>query len=80
MPTAGPLGEDQSAVHRYLEYTTGGLDQAHLRLGEGLPQLGRQTGGPGLIVSNDAVFEGDLHDEHRLGEPRTGAIGRQSAR
>jgi hypothetical protein len=57
----GPLGEHQGVALRDLEHPAGGLDQAYLRVGERLPELGRQTGGPGLIVSDDAEFDGDLH-------------------
>lgn len=73
MPTAGPLGKDQGAIHRHLEHAARGLHQAHLRLGEELSKLGRQTGGPWLIVSNNAVFDGDLHDgASGWGEPPAG--------
>ena len=48
-------------VHLHLEYAPGGLDQFHVRVRECLTELGRQTGGPRLVVSNDAVFDDDSH-------------------
>jgi hypothetical protein len=55
------LGKHQLPVHHDLEYPAGGRDQLDLRLGKRLLDLGRQTGGPRLIVSDDAVLDGDLH-------------------
>ena len=52
------LGEDPFAVGTNLEDTARALDQRRLP-----PQLrldrGRQTGGPGEVVSDDAVLDGD---------------------
>jgi hypothetical protein len=55
-----PLGEDRLAVDTYLEDATAALTQ-----GDGGPELpfelGRQTGGTGLVVSNHAVEDFDAH-------------------
>src|SRR6267143_4796731 len=55
------LGEDPAPVHLHLEYATRGLDELHFGVRVCLPNLGRQTGGPRLVVSNDAVFDGHVH-------------------
>src|SRR5260370_37525908 len=55
------LGEDPAPVHIHLEYASGGLDEFDLGVWVYLPNLGRQTGSPRLVVSNDAVLDGDLH-------------------
>ena len=67
VPPAGLLGEDQLAVDLDLEHAAGRGDQPDLGVGEGLLQLGRQTGGPGLVVSDDAVL-----DRHRMAALRGG--------
>jgi hypothetical protein len=55
------LREDKVTIHDDLEYTVRTLDEA--RQGSELPvQFGRQPGGPWLVVSNDAVFDRDVHD------------------
>jgi hypothetical protein len=51
------LGKHQVAVEHHLEDTTRRLDQLHVRVGIGLVNLGRQTGGPWLVASNTAVFD-----------------------
>jgi hypothetical protein len=51
------LGKHQVTVEHHLEDTTRRLDQLHLRVGIGLVNLGRQTGGPWLVASNTAVFD-----------------------
>ena len=56
------LGENAPSVHFDLERASRGLDQLDLGGGEFLANLGRQTGGPGLIVSDDAEFDRDAHD------------------
>src|SRR3989449_1060516 len=55
------LGEHAPAVDFDLEHAARGLDQLHVRVRVGLADLGRQTGGPRLIVSDDTVFDGDAH-------------------
>jgi hypothetical protein len=61
MATGGLLGEDGDAVHRDLEHAPRGFHETDLGIGKGLLQLGGQTGRPGLVVSNDAVLDGDAH-------------------
>jgi hypothetical protein len=55
------LRKHHRTVHRHLERPPGGLDQPDLGLGESLTQLGRQTGGPGMVVSDDAELNRDHH-------------------
>lgn len=55
------LGEDPTSIHFHLEHATGGLDQLHIGVRVNLADLGRQTGGPRLVVSDDAVFDRDSH-------------------
>ena len=61
MAFSGFLGEHTLAVEIYFEDTAGGLNQANLSVGVSLANLGRQTGGPWLVVSDDAEFDGDGH-------------------
>jgi len=56
----GALGKNQVAVHGNLEHAASGGDQLALHV-ESFLQLGRQTGGAGLVVSFPAVFDLDLH-------------------
>jgi hypothetical protein len=51
------LGENEAAVNRHVEHPARGLHGADLGIGKGLFQLSRQTGGSGLIISNDAVSD-----------------------
>jgi hypothetical protein len=55
------LRKHPSAVHFHLEDAAGRFDELDFRVRKGLADLGRQTGGPGLIVSDDAEFNGDAH-------------------
>ena len=55
------LGIDQLALKGHLKDTPGALDQRDLKPGNGLRELGRQTGGPGLVVSDDAELDRELH-------------------
>lgn len=55
------LGKDDAAVHFHLERTAGGLDELHFRVREGVANLGRQTGGPRFVVSDDAELDRHLH-------------------
>lgn len=55
------LGEHAFPVDGHFEDTTRGLNQPNLSMGVGIAQLGRQTGGPWLVVSDDAEFDGDGH-------------------
>jgi hypothetical protein len=61
MASDGLLREDEAAVNRHVEYAARRLDGADFGIGKGLLQLSRQTGGSGLIVSNDAILDGDEH-------------------
>ena len=58
--TEGLLGEDQLAVAGDLENASLPFDQPGFDT-ELLLDLGRQTGGPGEIVSDAAVFDLDSH-------------------
>jgi len=61
------LGEDATTVQLDLERAARRLDQPDLHLGEGRPYLGRQTGGPRLIVSDDAKLYSDTHGRNDSG-------------
>jgi hypothetical protein len=71
VPASGPLGEEQLAIEGDLEDAARTRDQGDLERGEFLPELGRQTGGPGLIVSDDAVLDRQLHGRPGPREGRT---------
>ncbi len=55
------LREHAAAIHLHLEHAARRLDELDLRLRKSLADLGRQTGGPRLIVSDDAEFDGHAH-------------------
>src|ERR1043166_3260360 len=55
------LGEHELPVQRHLEHAPRGGNQLDLRLRKLAPNLRRQTGGAGLVVSNDAIGYADLH-------------------
>jgi hypothetical protein len=55
------LGEEEPAVHYHFEHAASRLDQLNVGVRESTTKLGRQTGGPGLVVSNDAVFDRHAH-------------------
>ncbi len=57
----GGLGEDQLTIHHDVEDTSGTPDERRGH-SERLLDLGRQTGGPWKVVSNDAVRDGNFHD------------------
>jgi len=61
VPAKTSLGEHQSTIDADLEDSARRLHQLELRSRESLPQFGDQTGRPGFIVSDDAVFDRDLH-------------------
>ena len=50
-----------NAVLENFETTTRTRSQTDLRVGELARKLGRQTGGPWLVVSNRAIFDRKLH-------------------
>ncbi len=56
------LREYAAAIHLYLEHAARRLDELDLRLGKGFADLGRQTGSPWLIVSDNAEFDRHAHD------------------
>jgi hypothetical protein len=49
------------SVGDHLETSSPRRDHLQLGVGEALPDLSRQTGGSRLVVSNDAIFDADLH-------------------
>jgi hypothetical protein len=55
------LGEHAAPIDLDLEHATRRLDQLDVSVRVVLADLGRQTGGPGLVVSDDAVFDRDAH-------------------
>jgi hypothetical protein len=61
MPAQLGFLEDWLAIHQHFESTSPRRDHLDLRAGEALLDLRRQTGGARLVVSNDAVFDADLH-------------------
>jgi hypothetical protein len=61
VPTQRLLGKDAIAVHLDLERAAGGFDELDLRVRKRAADFGRQTGGPGFVVSDDAVLDRDAH-------------------
>ena len=61
MAPHGPLGKDQRFIRRDIEDAAGRRNHLHLGIGERLTQLSRQTGGSGLVVSDDAILDADPH-------------------
>jgi hypothetical protein len=61
------LREDEVAVDRHLEDAAARLDELDVTVIETQlrSQLGRQTGGPLFVSSDDAVFDRNLHSDHR---------------
>lgn len=62
------LLEDRGAVTRNLEATLAGRDHLEACIGKVLSELGRQTGGPRLVVSDGAVLDGQNHRQKRNGD------------
>ena len=61
-PSGSVLGVDQMAINVDVEHAARALDQGGRGVwGETFLQNGRQTGGPGVVVSRDAVLDLDLH-------------------
>ena len=60
-PSNAQLGEDHFAFAAYLEGAAAPLDELDLDVVEMSAQSVRQTGGTGLVVSNDAVFDAYVH-------------------
>lgn len=61
MSPQSKLREHQVPVDLDLEGAARRLDQLDLGVGERIPELCRQTGGSGLVVSDDAVGNRDDH-------------------
>jgi hypothetical protein len=59
------LLEHRYAVPEDLEPTARARRELDVRAWKIRPELGRQTGGPGLVVSKRAVFDRDGHDDVR---------------
>jgi len=57
------LGKQLAPVHLDLEHAARRFDQLHFRLRVRLANLCRQTGGSGLVVSNDTVFDHHTHSQ-----------------
>lgn len=53
--------KDEFAIERYLENAAGALDQFDGCLRIVAQNLGLQPGGPRLVVSDEAVFDFDVH-------------------
>jgi hypothetical protein len=63
--------EDRRSVARDLEPSATGRPERHVRAREMLPQLGRQTDGPGFVASNGAVLDLDIHGIRIISIPNT---------
>jgi methyl-accepting chemotaxis protein len=61
VPSQPQLREDHGAVDGHLERAAGRLDEPNVRVWVPLLQLGRQTGGPRIVVSDDAILDADDH-------------------
>jgi hypothetical protein len=61
MAPHGPLGKDRRIVRRDIEDAARGRYHLHLGIGKRLTQLSRQTGGSGLVVSDDAILDANPH-------------------
>ena len=55
------LGEDQLAIDRDLKGPSSALYQLYSGFRVVLANFGCQTGSPGLVVSNHAILDSDLH-------------------
>lgn len=65
MPSECALGKHQHTVTGDLEYAATPFEQLHRCLRIRFPDLGRQPGGPGLVVSNHAIANRDVHEGGR---------------
>ena len=61
MATQCAFGENEHAILRDFEHSTTPLQQLDGRVRKSLLNLGSQTGRPGLVVSNDAIADSDVH-------------------
>jgi hypothetical protein len=64
MPAHLLLGVEKRPVHGDVKHPSGRGDELDLGV-EFLAELRRQTGGAGLVVSNDAVCDRDSHVQNR---------------
>ena len=55
------LGENAATVDVHFKHAARRLDQLHFGVWVGRANFGRQTGGPWLVVSDDAVFDRNAH-------------------
>ena len=62
MASECPLGKHEHSVFGDLEHATTPLQQLNVGFRERGSNLGRQTGGPRFVVSNDAVTDRDGHE------------------
>ena len=58
----GLLGKDQFLIDFHLEHPTARGDEFRFHL-VSIPDGARQTGGARFVVSDLAVFDGDLHED-----------------
>jgi len=70
MPAELRLLEDWRAVDRHLESPTAAGREGDEGAGVLFTNRGRQTGGPGFVVSDDAELDGDLHAWTLVGSQR----------
>ena len=61
MPAERELRENYRTVNADFEGTPRAMDQLDRRIGELSLNLGRQTGSPGLVVSDHTILNSDLH-------------------
>jgi hypothetical protein len=61
MPAELGLLKYRNAVSRDLEPPTGTGEELDIDIRKLCCEFGRQPGGPGLVASNGAVFDGDRH-------------------
>jgi hypothetical protein len=64
------LGKYEVAVHRHFEYAARRGNQLDVGIGDLPLQLSRQTGGSGLVISDDAILDGDPHARLRASRGR----------
>ena len=60
------LLKDGDSIKRHFEAASARRNQVYHRVWIALPELSRQTGGSGLVVSNAAVFDLDVHGSPSL--------------
>jgi len=61
VPAEFGLLEHGVSISDDLESSPSRGNHPQLRVRKALTNLSRQTGGSGLVVSNDAIFDADLH-------------------